>query len=104
MSFLLRCPNCGVREVTDFGFGGELSQRPRSRPSLRELSTYNCPFPSQRRRRPARVVVSPVGVPRVVLRRERDTRSNVVLWTALPGSEPQAATADGPPAGGGAGA
>ena len=39
---------------------------------------------------------------------ERDTRSNVVLWTALPGSEPQAATADaaddGPPAGGEAGA
>ena len=41
MSFLLTCPNCGVREVTDFGFGGELSQRPASPPSFRELNTYN---------------------------------------------------------------
>jgi sarcosine oxidase subunit delta len=41
MSFLLECPNCGVREVTDFGFGGEVSSRPKSRPSFRELNTYN---------------------------------------------------------------
>ncbi len=41
MSFLLECPNCGVREVTDFGFGGEVSARPKSRPSFRELNTYN---------------------------------------------------------------
>jgi heterotetrameric sarcosine oxidase delta subunit len=41
MSFVLRCPNCGVREVTDFGFGGEVSSRPRSRPSFRELNAYN---------------------------------------------------------------
>ena len=27
VSFLLTCPNCGVREVTDFGFGGEVSVR-----------------------------------------------------------------------------
>ncbi|MFZ0091620.1 MAG: sarcosine oxidase subunit delta [Solirubrobacteraceae bacterium] len=41
MSFLLECPNCGVREVTDFGYGGEVSDRPASRPSFRELNTYN---------------------------------------------------------------
>lgn len=41
MSFLLECPNCGVREVTDFGFGGELSSRPKEQPSFRELNTYN---------------------------------------------------------------
>ena len=41
MSFLLTCPNCGVREVTDFGFGGEVSRRPRERPSFRELNAYN---------------------------------------------------------------
>jgi heterotetrameric sarcosine oxidase delta subunit len=41
MSFLLECPNCGVREVTDFGFGGEVSVRPKTRPSFRELNTYN---------------------------------------------------------------
>ena len=28
MSFLLTCPNCGVREVTDFGYGGEVAARP----------------------------------------------------------------------------
>jgi heterotetrameric sarcosine oxidase delta subunit len=41
VSFVLKCPNCGVREVTDFGFGGEVSARPRSRPSFRELNSYN---------------------------------------------------------------
>jgi len=41
MSFLLTCPNCGVREVTDFAFGGEVSGRPKSRPSFRELNAYN---------------------------------------------------------------
>lgn len=41
MSFLLTCPNCGVREVTDFGFGGEISARPQAQPSFRELNTYN---------------------------------------------------------------
>ena len=38
---VVECPNCGVREVTDFGFGGEISPRPKSRPSFRELNTYN---------------------------------------------------------------
>jgi heterotetrameric sarcosine oxidase delta subunit len=102
MSFLLRCPNCGVREVTDFGFGGELSQRPRSRPSLRELGTYN-----YFRRNVAGVQrewwYHRSGC-RAWFYAERDTRSNVVLWPALPGSEPQATTAtavdDGPTAGG----
>jgi heterotetrameric sarcosine oxidase delta subunit len=41
VSFLLTCPNCGVREVTDFGFGGEISARPTAQPSFRELNTYN---------------------------------------------------------------
>lgn len=90
MSFLLRCPNCGIREVTDFGFGGELSQRPRARPSLRELSTYN-----YFRRNVAGVQrewwYHRSGC-RAWFYAERDTRTNVVLWTALPGSEPQAAT------------
>ena len=36
MSFLLTCPNCGVREVTDFGYGGEINPRPTSEPSFRE--------------------------------------------------------------------
>jgi heterotetrameric sarcosine oxidase delta subunit len=94
MSFLLRCPNCGVREVTDFGFGGELSQRPRSRPSLRELSAYN-----YFRRNVAGVQrewwYHRSGC-RAWFYAERDTRTNVVLWTALPGSEPPATTTAAP--------
>lgn len=41
MSFLLRCPNCGAREVTDFAYGGEVSSRPRAKPGFRELNAYN---------------------------------------------------------------
>ena len=41
MSYVLTCPNCGVREVTDFAFGGELNPRPKEAPSLRELGRYN---------------------------------------------------------------
>ena len=41
MSYLLTCPNCGVREVTDFSYGGEITARPKERPSWRELNEYN---------------------------------------------------------------
>jgi heterotetrameric sarcosine oxidase delta subunit len=41
MSFVLTCPNCGPREVTDFAFGGEVTTRPTERPSERELAAYN---------------------------------------------------------------
>jgi sarcosine oxidase subunit delta len=41
MSFVLTCPHCGVREVADFAFGGELGSRPREASSLRELCEYN---------------------------------------------------------------
>ena len=67
MSFLLTCPNCGVREVTDFGYGGEVTARPTSRRS-------GC---------------------RAWFLAERDTRTNVVEWTALPGDAPEAAPAGG---------
>ena len=30
MSFLLTCPNCGVRDVYEFRFGGEYRKRPRT--------------------------------------------------------------------------
>ena len=32
MSFVLTCPNCGAREVTDFSFGGEVYPRPTAAP------------------------------------------------------------------------
>jgi len=40
MSFLLPCPNCGPRDVNEFVYAGELSQRPRQTPSLEELTGY----------------------------------------------------------------
>ena len=82
MSFLLTCPNCGVREVTDFGFGGEVSVRPASRPDRRELNTYN-----YFRRNVAGVQREwwqhRTGCGEWFLA-ERDTRTNEVQWTALP--------------------
>lgn len=82
MSYVLTCPNCGIREVTDFGYGGELNPRPREAPSLRELGEYN-----YFRRNIA-------GVQREWWNHrsgcgdwfvaERDTRTNEVHWTKLP--------------------
>ena len=85
MSFALTCPNCGSREVTDFGFGGEVTQRP-LRPDFRELNTYN-----YFRRNVAGVQrewwVHRSGC-RAWFLAERDTRTNEVAWTALPGDAP----------------
>lgn len=94
MSFVLSCPNCGIREVTDFGFGGELSARPQSRPSARELNAYNY-F-----RRNVAGVQREWWYHRSGCRAwfvaERDTRTNEVRFTALPADAPAAAagTAD----------
>jgi heterotetrameric sarcosine oxidase delta subunit len=91
MSFLLTCPNCGSREVTDFAFGGEVSVRPATRPTPRELNRY-----TYFRRNVA-------GVQRewwhhrsgcrAWFLAERDTTTNRVLWTALPGQAPTSETA-----------
>src|SRR3989442_1578715 len=40
MSFLLPCPNCGARDVNEFAYAVEVTTRPRSAPSLRELTSY----------------------------------------------------------------
>ena len=83
VSFLLTCPNCGVREVTDFGFGGEVSSRPQTRPSFRELNAYNY-F-----RKNVAGVQREWWFHRSGCRAwfvaERDTRTNEVHFTALPG-------------------
>ena len=92
MSFLLTCPNCGVREVTDFGYGGEVSVRPTSRPGRRELNEYNY-F-----RRNVAGVQREWWYHRAGCRAwfvaDRDTRTNDVKWTALPGDEPSPAGGD----------
>jgi len=90
MSFVLTCPHCGVREVADFAFGGELSSRPREAPTLRELCEYN-----YFRRNVAGVQrewwYHRSGC-RSWFQAERDTRTNRVLRVALPGElgEPRA--------------
>lgn len=86
MSFLLTCPNCGTREVTDFGFGGEVSSRPDRKPSPRELNAY-----IYFRKNPAGVQrewwLHRSGCRQWFLA-ERDTRTNEVLWTAVPKDAP----------------
>ncbi len=83
MSFVLECPNCGVREVADFAFGGEVSTRPRETPSFRELCEYN-----YFRRNVAGVQrewwYHRSGC-RTWFQAERDTRTNDVLKVGLPG-------------------
>jgi heterotetrameric sarcosine oxidase delta subunit len=83
VSFLLSCPNCGTREVTDFGYGGEISPRPTARPTLRELGEYN-----YFRRNTAGVQrewwFHRSGC-RAWFIAERDTTTNEVLLTELPG-------------------
>ena len=82
MSYVLTCPNCGPREVTDFSFGGEVNPRPRETPSPRELGSYNY------------FRENVAGVQREWwfhrsgcgewFLAERDTRTNEVLLTELP--------------------
>lgn len=40
MSFLLACPFCGLRDVNEFRYQGEVVLRPSAEPSLRELADY----------------------------------------------------------------
>ena len=40
MAFLLPCPDCGPREVSEFSYGGESNKRPSVDASLRDLSRY----------------------------------------------------------------
>jgi len=86
MSFVLECPHCGPREVTDFSYGGEVLDRPRERPDRRELSGY-----LYFRRNVAGVQrewwLHRAGC-RAWFLAERDTRTNVVAWTAPPGEAP----------------
>jgi sarcosine oxidase subunit delta len=40
MSFLLTCPHCGPRDVNEFGYVGEVTTRPKAKPTMRELTDY----------------------------------------------------------------
>jgi len=82
MSFLLPCPNCGPRDVTEFACAGEVTTRPRQAPTLRDLASYLY-F-----RRNAAGVQREWWYHRLGCRAwflaERDTRSNEVLKVELP--------------------
>ena len=101
MSYLLTCPNCGVRAVTDFGYGGEIPPRPKTKPTFRELNTYNY-F-----RRNVAGVQREWWFHRSGCRAwfvaQRDTRTNAVHWTALPGEVPEDAEPNTPVAASGTG-
>lgn len=86
MSFVLSCPNCGPREVTDFDFGGELMRRPGERPTPRELNRYVY-FRANRAGPQREWWVHRSGCGEWFLA-ERDTCTNEVAWTALPGDAP----------------
>ncbi len=43
MTFLLECPHCGLRDVYEFRYQGEVTRRPKGdngRPTMRELTDY----------------------------------------------------------------
>jgi heterotetrameric sarcosine oxidase delta subunit len=87
VSFLLPCPNCGPRDVNEFGYAGEVTVRPTSRPSLRQLAEY-----VYFRRNVA-------GVQRewwyhrfgceVWFQAERDTRTNEIVHVEIPSASPR---------------
>jgi heterotetrameric sarcosine oxidase delta subunit len=94
MSFLLPCPNCGPRPVEEFTCAGEVTERPRETPSLRQLTAY-----LYFRRNVA-------GVQRewwyhrlgceTWFQAERDTRTNEVLRTDGPRDGAAALAGEGP--------
>ncbi|MCD6727711.1 MAG: sarcosine oxidase subunit delta [Solirubrobacteraceae bacterium] len=88
MSYVLTCPNCGTREVTDFAFGGEVTERPTERPTPRELNTYVY-FRRNVAGRQREWWCHRSGC-RSWFLAERDTRTQEVFWTALPGDAPPA--------------
>jgi heterotetrameric sarcosine oxidase delta subunit len=82
MSFVLACPHCGLRDVNEFRYQGEVTRRPLPEPTLRALTDY------------VYFRDNVAGVQRewwyhrtgcgVWFVAERDTRTNEVKWTALP--------------------
>ena len=88
MSFVLTCPHCGVREVADFAFGGEVTARPRQHPVVPRAVRVQL-LPPQRRRGTARVVVSPLRVPHVVPGRARHPHERGPADRRFPGSSVQ---------------
>jgi heterotetrameric sarcosine oxidase delta subunit len=87
VSFLLPCPNCGRRDVNEFAYAGEVTNRPTQAPSLRALTAY------------LYVRRNVAGVQRewwchrygcrLWFQAERDTRTNEVQRVLVPGERPE---------------
>ena len=86
MSFLLPCPTCGPRDVEEFRCAGEVTRRPKQKPSLRELTTYIY-FRDNVAGVHREWWYHRAGCGQWFLA-ERDTRTNEVSWTALPEEAP----------------
>ncbi len=96
MSLLVTCPNCGPREVSELRCAGEVTRRPASAPSARELNEYVY-FRDNEAGRQREWWFCRVCEDWFLA--ERDTVTNEVSRTWLP--ERPAAVAPAPPAGGG---
>ena len=82
MSFLLSCPNCGLRDVYEFKYQGEVTKRPSGQPSQRELSAYVY-FRDNVAGIQREWWYHRVGCGQWFIA-ERDTRTNTVLGTEIP--------------------
>lgn len=94
MSFRLTCPVCGPRDVGEFGYQGEVTRRPRERPSLRELTDYVY-FRDNRAGPQREWWHHRLGCGLWFIAR-RDTRTNEVLEVETP-AEPARSGRDEPP-------
>jgi sarcosine oxidase subunit delta len=83
MSFLLPCPSCGPRDVEEFRCAGEVTRRPRAKPQLRELTSYIY-FRDNVAGVHSEWWNHRAGCGQWFIA-ERDTRTNEVVGTSLPG-------------------
>ena len=82
MSFLLPCPNCGPRDVNEFAYAGEVTERPREGGDFRALTSYL--YFRRNVAGPQREWWYHRNGCETWFLAERDTRTNEVLSTELP--------------------
>lgn len=80
MSFLLDCPLCGPREVTEFRYGGEVQARPAPGSTLATWSDYL--YGRTNSAGPERAWWFHRDACRRWFQAERDTRTNAVVRVA----------------------
>jgi heterotetrameric sarcosine oxidase delta subunit len=79
VSFVLVCPHCGPREVTDFAFGGEVREAAPETGDRRELFAHA--YFRRNVAGPQREWWFHRSGCRAWFQAERDTRDNTVHWT-----------------------